>query len=53
MTEQNSVPPDEARQETSTFSEADWIAGFEAMGGDPDTNVEFAIHAAYEVIFSE
>lgn len=43
----------EAQYAPSTFSEADWIAGFEAMGDDPDANVEFAIYAAYEVIFSE
>ncbi len=45
MTEQNLAPP--------MLSEADWIAGFEAMGRDPDTDVEFAVYAAYEVIFSE
>ena len=49
MTTQNAG----ARHAPATFSEDDWRAGFEAMGGNPETNVEFAIHAACEVIFSE
>lgn len=49
MTKQNTG----ARHAPATFSEAEWIAGFKAMGGDPDANVEFAIYASYEVIFSE
>ena len=34
--------------------EEEWRAGFEAMGRDPDTNsVEYALHAAREVLFGE
>jgi len=36
------------------LTEQEWRAGFEAMGRDPDTNsVEYALHAAREVLFGE
>jgi hypothetical protein len=31
--------------------EQEWREGFEAMGYDPEMEVEYMIHAAHEVIF--